>query len=534
MNEMITNTENENTEYMNSLISRAENGDAEAMYELGDIYYCAKDGVEQDYEKSAKYYEQAALQGHLDAIKCISFMYQDGLGVQRDLKKSHMYSQQAYDIEEQQKIADLDNFQGSAEEIFEKGMKYLDDEEYCFAIKCFEIASKAGYVDAMIELGNLYMRKDYGKSRKYYTQALNLNSTEALYCMGLLCENETIDSDVEDFTEARKWYEKAADKNHNRALIQLGIYYRDGMSVPKNLSKAKELFKKGYSMGNAEGARQLGFIYEKTNRAKAKEWFVKAAESGDDVSKDYLDKYYSSASDAADNLPKSITLESIKEAIASFSMTKKELIMFFISCGAFLLMLISLIVVMAKNMGKSFDDIQNDIGIMIAVICGVVAVYPMLHTVKKDLNSTLKSQEIRFISLNLIVFSIVGIPALPLFFEAIYADKVTSTEIFMLVGALLYIVFISFVAALYYYFKHGFTAWQAFSYAFLKVICGLTIIVVLLVVIIISIFLAMFSVRPSQYDEDRAAGRDARGNGLAKIMGIEHLNDADIGKYLRK
>ena len=111
MNEMIINMENENTEYVNSLISRAENGDAEAMYELGNIYYWGEN-VELDYEKSAKYYEQAASLGHLNAIKGISFMYQDGLGVPRDLKKSYMYSQQAYDIEEQQKIADLDNFQG--------------------------------------------------------------------------------------------------------------------------------------------------------------------------------------------------------------------------------------------------------------------------------------------------------------------------------------------------------------------------------------------------------------------------------------
>jgi len=76
------------------LIKTAEQGDAEAQYELGRMY-AEGNGVPQDDVKTAYWYEKAAEQGHADAQYYLGKMYFIGKGVPKDAAKAALWMQKA-------------------------------------------------------------------------------------------------------------------------------------------------------------------------------------------------------------------------------------------------------------------------------------------------------------------------------------------------------------------------------------------------------------------------------------------------------
>ena len=61
----------------------AEHGDAEAQYNLGNVYYLGE-GTPQDYAEAAKWYRLAAEQGNAAAQNNLGVMYDEGEGVPQD------------------------------------------------------------------------------------------------------------------------------------------------------------------------------------------------------------------------------------------------------------------------------------------------------------------------------------------------------------------------------------------------------------------------------------------------------------------
>ena len=65
----------------------AEQGNAEAQYELGVMYFEGQ-GVAEDFKEAAKWYQLAAEQGNAAAQFSIGFMYAKGQGVAQDFKEA--------------------------------------------------------------------------------------------------------------------------------------------------------------------------------------------------------------------------------------------------------------------------------------------------------------------------------------------------------------------------------------------------------------------------------------------------------------
>jgi TPR repeat protein len=63
----------------------AEQGDADAQYNLGQMYFQGK-GVPQDYKTAVKWYTLSAEQGFADAQSNLGVIYQYGKGVAQDYK----------------------------------------------------------------------------------------------------------------------------------------------------------------------------------------------------------------------------------------------------------------------------------------------------------------------------------------------------------------------------------------------------------------------------------------------------------------
>lgn len=69
---------------------RAQNGDADAQYQLGLAYLNGNDTI-QDFEEAAKWFELAAESNHALAQYQLGLIYKTGLGTEPDLEKSYMW-----------------------------------------------------------------------------------------------------------------------------------------------------------------------------------------------------------------------------------------------------------------------------------------------------------------------------------------------------------------------------------------------------------------------------------------------------------
>ena len=105
-----------------------------------------------------------------------------------------------------------------------------------------------------------------------------------------------------DLVAAAGWYAKAAAKNDPDGLGRLAYAYLAGRGVPKNLDRARELYRKAADTGNAHWEESFGLHYlgQKytgddeflTDYAQAMVWLKKAADQGDANAMDWIGIIY--------------------------------------------------------------------------------------------------------------------------------------------------------------------------------------------------------------------------------------------------
>lgn len=87
------------------------------------------------------------------------------------------------------------------------------------------------------------------------------------------------------YVEAAEKYAEGAALDNSWSLNNLGLFYRDGLGVKKDLDKAFYYIAKSAESGNRTGMSHLAGLYKKgtgveRNLAKAEEWYLKAAQAG--------------------------------------------------------------------------------------------------------------------------------------------------------------------------------------------------------------------------------------------------------------
>lgn len=124
----------------------------------------------------------------------------------------------------------------------------------------------------------------------------------------------TMLNDKIDHERAAYWYNQAANQGVASAMRNLAIFYRYGRGVEKDLMKASELMRTAAEKGNSMAQLNYGdmfrdgevwigavtdsvsgntyFIKSKPDIEKAKEWWQKALDNGNDKAKERLEKIY--------------------------------------------------------------------------------------------------------------------------------------------------------------------------------------------------------------------------------------------------
>jgi TPR repeat protein len=177
------------------LTENAQNGDAIAQMNVGNIYYKGQ-GVPQNYANAAKWYIQAAEQGIAEAQCMLGFMYDKGYGV---------------------------------------------PQNYAEALKWSRKAADQGFATAQLILASMYdnghgVPQDYAEAMKWYRKAADQGEAVSQDNLGAMYERGH--GVARDYSEAIRWYRKAAENGDADAENSLGTMYFEGNGVPQNYEEA--------------------------------------------------------------------------------------------------------------------------------------------------------------------------------------------------------------------------------------------------------------------------------------------------------
>lgn len=261
-----------------SLIKKAESGDAEAQYNLAEMYENGK-GTSQDYEKAMYWYLKAAQNGEPQSMAKIGDMYFNGEGVERNLESA---------VEWYEKSVKIDDFWAYGSFVIAKADLYYEKKDYKNAIKWYKKLSDYSYNQC--RLGDCYfygqgVKKDYKKAFEWYEKAADehaifANDEYAQYKLGYLYYNGLGVEQNDD--KAVYWYEKSAEKGYTLAFDQLGWIYDTRIN---DKQKAKEYFQKAAMQNDDWAQYRLGLLYQngvfkEADDKIAVKWFKKAASHG--------------------------------------------------------------------------------------------------------------------------------------------------------------------------------------------------------------------------------------------------------------
>ncbi|MCL2798807.1 MAG: sel1 repeat family protein [Endomicrobia bacterium] len=251
----------------------AEQGNAEAQYNLGMIYYEKEKGEKPGIglsQEAFTWMNKAAEQGYQPAI---DFFRKKEL---EDTKK----------LAEQGNVAAQYNL-GTCYYTGRLGVK----QDYQEALKWYKKAAEQNdaeaqnaIVAAQRQVGTMYyMTQDYQEALKWYKKAAEQNDAESqfalsgMYYMGLGVK--------QDYQESIRWTKSAAEHGSANAQRNLGYMYYAGEGVKQDHQEAFKWWKKSAEQGNAKAQYDLGLMYYdgegvKQDRQEAIKWMNKAAEQG--------------------------------------------------------------------------------------------------------------------------------------------------------------------------------------------------------------------------------------------------------------
>ncbi len=238
----------------------ASQGDPLSMYELGVRYFIGY-GVEQSMEKAVEMFEKSAQAGSADAQYQMALMYAEATPLEKNNEKAVVWYDRAvaqhhpdamYNTALQYfagSLREVDNARAlnllvKSSELGNANSSYMLGYSYAYgksvakdpqlAIGYFNSAFRNGNVDAIVEMGKVYMRelKDNVKAKECFAVATRYGLPEGAYYQSLLKNADDI-----------KLLEKRA-KDDVGATMALATCYLEGAGVAQNEKKAFKLFKK--------------------------------------------------------------------------------------------------------------------------------------------------------------------------------------------------------------------------------------------------------------------------------------------------
>ncbi len=226
------------------LIAQSEEGNPDAKFYLGSLYYIGK-GLKQDYLKAIDLFEEASERGNIAATFNLGIIYAKGRGVEIDEKKAFEYYKRAA-------FGGLPQAQYNYALWLREGR--VEDPKPVEAMEWFKVSSNKNFDRSSIELAkgyengtagrrdyreavNLYRRaranEDYRDNSPYFNSTFYLGK---LYLRGL--------GVAKDEKKGLKFVKDAANGNVSEAIIEMAKIYEQGRYVKKDLKVALDYYNK--------------------------------------------------------------------------------------------------------------------------------------------------------------------------------------------------------------------------------------------------------------------------------------------------
>lgn len=149
---------------------------------------------------------------------------------------------------------------GYAPAAYNVGIMYLSgsgtEQNNNLAIKYLKDAADKNEVKSQATLGVIYLLGEYGQAKNnteahhYLDQVLKNNSKEANQLLtGIALKYNALPGE-DNKKEAFKFFKAAADRGEGNASYYVGVAYKDGVAVPKNIPQAVQYFLKSANSGN--------------------------------------------------------------------------------------------------------------------------------------------------------------------------------------------------------------------------------------------------------------------------------------------
>ena len=250
----------------------AQQGHVKAQLSVGNAYFEGKD-IPQNYSKAAFWFHKAAEKDERDAYASLGELYEKGLGVEQNIDKALKLYKNA---------ADRGNLKAQLAlvSIFETGdEKYPPHYVYWLKKAAHQGDTNSLYNLAMLYYDGKYIDKDLFKVEEFLMSASSKGHELATFKLALFSINGDFGADSQErgvkSMQFLVWY-------HNRyAEDYVGQKFFKGDGVPKDYSKAFDLFTRSAMQGYNQGQFHLALMYTKDSQFRlALLWFEVARLNG--------------------------------------------------------------------------------------------------------------------------------------------------------------------------------------------------------------------------------------------------------------
>ena len=171
--------------------------------------------------------------------------------------------------------------------LYDRGKQLIELKDYEKALKAFELASKAGNLDALTALGVMYIggigvEQSNTKGYEYIKTAADQSDPKAQYTLGALYYLGA--GVTKDLNKAFYWLNLASEQGYLDAKYNLGVMYEFGEGVIQSYDKAYENYIYAARQGNLESQIKVAEMYRNgvgtdKNLNKSEYWLKKIEES---------------------------------------------------------------------------------------------------------------------------------------------------------------------------------------------------------------------------------------------------------------
>ena len=220
----------------------AEQGERQALYNLGISYHRGDINGEINIAKSNELFRQSAEAGYSAAYSRMALIYFNGEGVEKNLKIAKYWA-----------WLDFANLPEDSREnsilvqLIEPG-DVNEDNQILFK-KIIEEAADAGERDAMDNWASgLNNTGEKEKALALWQKAADLKHPNGMCNVARQCWTEK----VKDYERARVLFEEASKSGNEHAFYGLAVIYYQGLGVDRDVKKAWEYLEKAINKGDTE------------------------------------------------------------------------------------------------------------------------------------------------------------------------------------------------------------------------------------------------------------------------------------------